>query len=70
MFIQTETTPNPNSLKFIPGKIVSKSGQIEITKKKKNKNDLVKNLLSINRVTGEFLCKDFLTPMPCLGFLP
>ena len=36
MFIQTETTPNPNSLKFIPGKIVSKSGQIEIKKKKRN----------------------------------
>ena len=33
MFVQTEITPNPNSLKFIPGKIVSKSGQIEITKK-------------------------------------
>ena len=24
MYIQTEKTPNPNSLKFIPGKIVSK----------------------------------------------
>ena len=33
MFIQTEKTPNPNSLKFIPGKTVSNSGQHEITKK-------------------------------------
>ena len=31
--IYLEANPNPNSLKFIPGKIVSNSGQIEITKK-------------------------------------
>ena len=61
MFVQTETTPNPNSLKFIPGKIVSKSGQIEITKKNQINSDLVKNLLSINGVTGVFLSKDFLS---------
>ena len=61
MFVQTEITPNPNSLKFIPGKIVSNSGQIEITKKNEINNDLVKNLLSINGVTGVFLGKDFLS---------
>ena len=61
MFIQTENTPNPNSLKFIPGKIVSKSGQLEVTKKNQINNDLVKNLLSINGVTGVFLGKDFLS---------
>ena len=33
MFVQTETTPNPNSLKFLPGKIVSNSGSYEITNK-------------------------------------
>ncbi len=61
MFIQTETTPNPNSLKFIPGKKVSNSGQLEITKKDEINNDLVKNLLSVNGVTGVFLGKDFLS---------
>ena len=61
MFVQTEKTPNPNSLKFIPGKIVSNSGQIEITKKNKIDNDLIKNLLSIKGVTGVFLAKDFLS---------
>ena len=61
MFVQIETTPNPNSLKFITGKIVSNSGQIEITKKNQINNDLVKNLLSINGVTGVFLGKDFLS---------
>ncbi len=34
MFIQTQITPNPNSLKFLPGKTVSNSGSYEVTKKK------------------------------------
>ena len=33
MFVQTEITPNPNALKFLPGKIVSNCGSFEITKK-------------------------------------
>ena len=33
MFVQTEVTPNPNSLKFLPGKNVSNSGPYEITNK-------------------------------------
>ena len=42
MFVQTEITPNPNSLKFLPGKKVSKIGIIEITKKDETNNELVK----------------------------
>jgi len=61
MFIQTEVTPNPNSLKFLPGKIVSHDGPIEITKKNEINNELVRNLLSINGVKGVFLGKDFLS---------
>ena len=61
MFVQTEITPNPNSLKFIPGKIVSNSGSFEITKKDNISNDLVKNLLSVNGVEGIFLGKDFIS---------
>ena len=30
MFVQIEDTPNPNSLKFLPGKTVSKNGSFEI----------------------------------------
>jgi len=33
MFIQTEPTPNPNALKFVPGRAVSNCGSREITKK-------------------------------------
>ncbi|MDC1010981.1 NifU family protein, partial [Candidatus Pelagibacter sp.] len=61
MFVQTEITPNPNSLKFLPGKTVSNDGSFEITKKEKTDNELVRNLLSINGVTGIFLGKDFIS---------
>ena len=61
MFVQTETTPNPNSLKFLPGKIVSNNGSFEVTKNDNINNELVKNLLSVNGVQGIFLGKDFIS---------
>ena len=61
MFVQTETTPNPNSLKFLPGKTVSNSGSFEITKKDDIKNELIRNLMSVNGVEGIFLGRDFIS---------
>jgi Fe-S cluster biogenesis protein NfuA len=61
MFVQTEVTPNPNSLKFLPGKNVSNSGPYEITNKDQFNNELVKNILSVNGVEGVFLGKDFIS---------
>ena len=61
MFVQTEITPNPNSLKFLPGKTVSNSGPYEITNKDDIQNELVRNILSINGVLGVFLGKDFIS---------
>ena len=61
MFVQTEITPNPNSLKFLPGKIVSNHGSFEITKKDETNNELIRNILSINGVKGIFLGKDFIS---------
>ena len=61
MFVQTEITPNPNSLKFLPGKSVSNKGSFEITQKDQTNNELVKNLLAINGVEGIFLGKDFIS---------
>ena len=61
MFVQTETTPNPNSLKFLPGKTVSNCGSIEITRNDKIDNELINNLLSINGIEGIFLGKDFIS---------
>ena len=61
MFVQTEVTPNPNSLKFLPGKKVSNSGPYEITNKQDIKNELIKNILSVNGVEGIFLGQDFIS---------
>ena len=61
MFVQTEATPNPNALKFLPGKIVSNSGPYEITNKDDVENELVKNILSVNGVEGIFLGNNFIS---------
>ena len=61
MFVQTEITPNPNSLKFIPGKIVSCAGSFEVNKNDNVNNDLIRNILSVNGVEGIFLSKDFIS---------
>ena len=61
MFVQTEITPNPNSLKFLPGKTVSNNGSFEVTNKDETNNELIRNLLSINGVQGIFLGKDFIS---------
>ena len=61
MFVQTENTPNPNSIKFLPGKVVSNNGSFEITRKDETNNELVRNILSVNGVEGIFLGKDFIS---------
>ena len=61
MFVQTLNTPNPNSLKFLPGEKVSLSGPIEFTDKTKTSNELIRNILSVNGVIGIFLSDDFLS---------
>ena len=61
MFIQTETTPNPNTLKFLPGKIVSEVGPVEFINKDKTNNELVRNILSITGVNMVFIGNDFIT---------
>ena len=61
MFIQTQETPNPNSLKFLPGKQVSEDGPYEILNKNETNNSLIRNILSISGVTGIFLGEDFLS---------
>jgi len=61
MFVQTQKTPNPNSLKFLPGKQVSEDGPHEILNKNETNNNLIRNILSISGVTGIFLGEDFLS---------
>jgi len=61
MYVQTEITPNPNSLKFIPGKKVSIDKSFEITNKEDIDSSLLRNILSINGVKTIFLGEDFLS---------
>ena len=61
MFVQTEITPNPNSLKFLPGKVVSNNGSLEINNKDETNNDLIRDLLSVDGVEGIFLGRDFIS---------
>ena len=61
MFVQTQKTPNPNSLKFLPGKKVSEDGPYEFLNKDETDNFLIRNILSINGVIGIFLGEDFIS---------
>ncbi len=61
MYVQTEETPNPNTLKFLPGKTVSEVGSIEFTAVKQAENRLIKDILSMKEVNMVFLGSDFIT---------
>ena len=61
MYVQTEETPNPNTLKFLPGKTVSEVGSIEFTAVKQTENRLIKGILSMKEVNMVFLGSDFIT---------
>ena len=55
MFVQTEETPNPNTLKFLPGKVVSEIGSFEFTDQDQTENKLIKDILSIEEIKMVFL---------------
>ena len=62
MFIQTEDTPNPNTLKFIPGEVLLESGTLEFkSKKDADSNNLARLLFNDENVESVFIGKDFLT---------
>ncbi len=62
MFIQTEETPNPNSLKFLPGVMVSPEDTISFVSKKDCKiSALAQNLFNIKYVKSLLFGKDFIT---------
>ena len=62
MFIQTENTPNPATLKFLPGCDVMESGTANFTSQDEAKvSPLALNLFDTPGVTGVFLGADFIT---------
>jgi len=62
MFIQTEPTPNPATLKFIPGKVVLGDGTLDYrSKAEATDSPLALRLFEIDGVTGVFLGSDFIS---------
>ena len=62
MIVETEHTPNPDTLKFLPGKKVSEVGPIEFLKNDKSiKISLAKNILSLDGTLMVFFGEDFIT---------
>ncbi len=62
MIVETEHTPNPNTLKFLPGKKVSEVGPIEFLKNDKNiKVPLANKILSLKGAIMIFFGEDFIT---------
>src|SRR5215469_6045618 len=63
MFIQTEQTPNPATLKFLPGRQVMSSGTANFTSAEAagRRSPLAERLFALSEVTGVFLGADFVT---------
>ncbi|MDC7683069.1 NifU family protein [Asticcacaulis sp. BYS171W] len=62
MFIQTEATPNPDVLKFLPGRDVLGKGSLEFrTEDEAEKSPLAHALFQIDGVSGVYFGSDFLT---------
>jgi Fe-S cluster biogenesis protein NfuA len=62
MFIQTEATPNPATLKFLPGRPVLESGTLDLREPTEAaKSPLAERLFGISGVSGVFFGSDFIT---------
>jgi Fe-S cluster biogenesis protein NfuA len=62
MFIQTEPTPNPATLKFIPGKTVLGDGTVDFRDKSEaGGSPLAQRLFAVDGVAGVFLGSDFIS---------
>jgi Fe-S cluster biogenesis protein NfuA len=62
MFIQTEATPNPATLKFLPGRTVLPSGTLDMRDPKEAESSaLAERLFDIKGVSGVFFGSDFIT---------
>lgn len=62
MFIQSQETPNPNSIKLLPGKVLLPTGTMDFPNiRAANKSPLAKKLFEISGITGVYFGHDFLT---------
>jgi Fe-S cluster biogenesis protein NfuA len=68
MFIQTETTPNPATLKFLPGRSVLASGTLDMPDRASAaQSALAERLFDIPGVAGVFFGADFITVSKTAG---
>ena len=62
MFIQTEATPNPATLKFLPGRAVMPDGTLDLRDViDAERSPLAQRLFGVSGVSGVFLGSDFIT---------
>ena len=62
MFIQTEATPNPATMKFLPGKVVMEKGTADFRNAgEADASPLASRLFAVPGVTGVYLGFDFIT---------
>lgn len=62
MFIQTEDTPNPATMKFLPGRAVMEEGSADFSDSAvAGRSPLAERLFAIEGVTGVFLGSDFIS---------
>jgi Fe-S cluster biogenesis protein NfuA len=69
MFIQTEQTPNPATLKFLPGRPVLESGQVEIldADEAERVSPLARRLFAVEGVRSVFMARDFVAVTKQVG---
>jgi Fe-S cluster biogenesis protein NfuA len=68
MFIQTEQTPNPATLKFLPGRDVVSKGVVDFTDPERAQaSPLARRVFAVEGVTGVFLGADFVTVTKAAG---
>ena len=68
MFIQTEQTPNPATLKFLPGRDVVSKGVVDFTDPEQaQKSPLARRVFAVEGVTAVFFGADFVTVTKAAG---
>jgi Fe-S cluster biogenesis protein NfuA len=68
MFIQTEATPNPATLKFLPGRAVLENGTLDLREPAEAaQSPLAERLFGITGVSGVFFGSDFITVTKSTG---
>ena len=71
MFIQTEATPNPETLKFLPGQTVLETGTLDLRDATDAaKSPLAERLFAIDGIDGVFFGSDFITVSKSAGEWP